>query len=81
MYIYDHIYIYVHTQHRIRFSTILQSERQVVTNPAVRHGTDLLLVTFSFLCFVVCSFVGVVILVVAIIDHIPNGWVMFNGDI
>jgi len=29
-------------------SPILQSERQVVTNPAVHHGTDLLLVTFSF---------------------------------
>ena len=61
MIIYIYVYIYIHTQHRIRFSTILQSERQVVTNPAVRHGTDLLLVTFSFLCFVVCSFVGVVL--------------------
>ena len=30
------------------FPTILQSQRQVVTNPAVRQGTDLLLVTFSF---------------------------------
>jgi hypothetical protein len=60
-YMIIYICIYIHTQHRIRFSTILQSERQVVTNPAVRHGTDLLLVTFSFLCFVVCSFVGVVL--------------------
>ena len=31
-----------------------------------------------------CPILGIIIghhLIVAIIDHIPNGWVMFNGDI
>ena len=30
-----------------------------------------------------CPILGIIghHLIVAIIDHIPNGWVMFNGDI
>ena len=37
-------------------SSIVQSEREVVTNPAVRHETDLLKYVFSFVMFVSLPF-------------------------
>jgi len=61
---------------------------QLISHPQLSQKNILSINSINNICPVIagvgnCPILGIldITLIVAIIDHIPNGWVMFNGDI